>query len=710
MGLTIIAYVIGVITMLMGSYVRDRFSTSASNRLIYVSCLGFGIMAVSTSLALDLAGWSNKTIPPFLLNAGTLGSAMSAIFFLRLAFSFPYESKSKAVNAVSWIAVIAAGWVLLFNPWHSLGVDREGGQAVIVRGPYYLIIEACIWGLMAFSVIVLVIRAFTLKSRIYKLQSAIVAMTAAAVIAVGFTFHTVIAERWPFLYPVSSVAGLAFMLGVYWAVSITKLFDVREIAGRVAAFTLFSALAGVPVGAGAAWLLQQWDVWPGIPLAGTPVLILLASVAFSAISDRFFKAFSSRGAYLEQLERGLAQIDFSQGRGIVFERLSELLRDSMAFNDFSVMIEESDGNLAVAYSNCGARLTIEHKESPFEFVINMKADILLKTEAVTNRNFHTVKAQLLSIYEALKAEALIVLREGNHVIGGLALGAKRTGSDYTAYDSSVLRMVYAKLFAIGFYLKNIAKESILTTVDRELQYSTQIIASVQENIDRIVHPKVDLAFVSKATRKRGGDFIDFVKLSGERWFFVLGDVSGKGLNASMSMVILKSTLRVFLKEEKDFGKLIVKANAFIKNNLPRGTFFAGIIGMFDFSKDLMYFVNCGIPLMFMYSPQFNNVMEVQGEGRVLGFVRDYAPYLRLRKITLQRGSILFMTTDGIIEAESVRGERYGKERVQRSVSEYRDYNAETMVHRAYVSLSDFVSGAVEDDVTLMALKYGIIRD
>jgi serine phosphatase RsbU (regulator of sigma subunit) len=68
--------------------------------------------------------------------------------------------------------------------------------------------------------------------------------------------------------------------------------------------------------------------------------------------------------------------------------------------------------------------------------------------------------------------------------------------------------------------------------------------------------------------------------------------------------------------------------------------------------------------------------------------------------------VLFITTDGIIEAGSVRGERYGKERVQRSVSEYRDYNAETMVQRAYASLNDFVSGAIDDDVTLMALKYG----
>jgi serine phosphatase RsbU (regulator of sigma subunit) len=214
-----------------------------------------------------------------------------------------------------------------------------------------------------------------------------------------------------------------------------------------------------------------------------------------------------------------------------------------------------------------------------------------------------------------------------------------------------------------------------------------------------------LGFLSKSTRKLGGDFIDFVKLSPDRWFFIVGDVSGKGLNASMSMVILKSTVRLFLREEKDFSRLIVKVNAFIKDNLPRGTFFAGVFGLFDFSKDTMYFVNCGIPVMFMFSPQFNNVIEVQGEGRVLGFVKDYAPYLKLRKISLQKGAILFISTDGIIDSESIRNERYGKERVQRCVNEFRGYNAETMVQMTLGSLQTFISGELEDDITLMALKY-----
>ena len=53
-----------------------------------------------------------------------------------------------------------------------------------------------------------------------------------------------------------------------------------------------------------------------------------------------------------------------------------------------------------------------------------------------------------------------------------------------------------------------------------------------------------------------GDFIDFIRLSADRYIFVMGDVSGKGLNASMSMVILKSVIRTYLQETGDFKELV----------------------------------------------------------------------------------------------------------------------------------------------------------
>lgn len=704
MGLTIFAYAIGIFILVMGSYLKDRIGGSWLGRDMLFSFVGFGILSISNAIAVDLAGWSSVGVPTFFYKLGMASLAMGGIFFLRTALNFPYDAKNRLLDALAWILLAASVYVLIFTDLFAVAFTRATGALGVMSGPLYAAGRYLLWGLVALGSAVLFIRSLFMKSRIYRFQSGIIAMAGVAATAIGIVFQVLVFDGYVVFYPLIGLAGLLLMMGVYWAISITKLFDLRNAAGSALAAVFISLLVGVPVGLGAAWMYIWRDDWP-VLLPAIPLLFIAASFLFSVLADWVFKAFSNRGDYLAALESGLAEIDFSQGRGVVFDKLSEVLRGSMNFEDFSVMIEDGEGNLQVVHTSCGAKLTVDHKTSPFDFVLNMKTDIVLKTDAIANHNFHTIKSQLLEIFEALKGEVIIILHEGNHVIGLVALGQKKTGADYTGYDSTVLRMVYGKLFAIGFYLKNIAKESILTTVDRELQYSTQIITSVQDNIDRVDHPKTDLAFLSRSTRKLGGDFIDFVKLSKDRWFFIVGDVSGKGLNASMSMIILKSTIRTFLKEERDFSRLVVKANAFIKENLPRGTFFAGVFGIFDFAKDSMYFVNCGIPVMFMYSPQYNNVMEIQGEGRVLGFVKDYSPYLKLRRIALQKGSVLLITTDGIIESESLRAERYGKERVQRAVTEYRGYPAESIAQMTYTSLEKFVAGEINDDVTIMALKY-----
>jgi hypothetical protein len=706
MGLTSIAYIVGIIILILGSYTRDRLGGEHIGHNIFMVALGFGLFAILIGASVDISTWSRAVVPLFFFKLAYVTLFIGVAYVLRFAIIFPYELHSRFVAILYGLISAGAAWFVFFSGSFVKTIGHTGDNFIIDPGyTYFSYIVGGIWALIAAAGLLLLVRSFFLKSNIYRLQSRIIGLTLLLSGALGFFLQFPAFEYAPVTFPLIALPGFLMLLGIYWAISITKLFDIRDLLRRSLSSVAFAILVGTPVGILAALILMAQGLPAIIPVLGVPLLFVGAAYFFTFISNLLSQAFNIRGNYLDTLERGLSDIDFSQGRGIIFEKLSSLLCDSMSFNDFSVLLENADGNLETAYSNFGAKLTIEHQNSPFEFVINMKTDILLKTEAIANHNFNSVKGQLLTIYDALKAEALIILREGHHIIGLIALGQKRSSADYTAYDAQVLRMIYGKLFAIGFYLKNIAKESILTTVDRELQYSNQIIASIQENIDKVDHPKTDLAFVSKSTRKLGGDFIDFVKLAPDRWFFIVGDVSGKGLNASMSMVILKSTIRLFLREEKDFNRLVVKVNAFIKNNLPRGTFFAGVFGLFDFSKDKLYFINCGVPVMFLYSPQFNNVVEVQGEGRVLGFVKDYEPYLKLRKISLQKGSILFITTDGIVDSESIRNERFGKERVQRCVSDFRNYNAETMVQMTMGSLQTFISGDLEDDITVMALKY-----
>jgi serine phosphatase RsbU (regulator of sigma subunit) len=150
---------------------------------------------------------------------------------------------------------------------------------------------------------------------------------------------------------------------------------------------------------------------------------------------------------------------------------------------------------------------------------------------------------------------------------------------------------------------------------------------------------------------------------------------------------------------------VAKVNDFIRESLPKGTFFAGTFGLLDFSTNTMYYINCGIPAIFVYTKAYNNVIEVQGEGHILGFVKDVAPYLKVKKVNLAEGDIVMITTDGMLDTKSLRGDIFGKTRTQNALMENSNYPATKMAKFAYDALVEFTSKELENDVTILVMKY-----
>ena len=203
----------------------------------------------------------------------------------------------------------------------------------------------------------------------------------------------------------------------------------------------------------------------------------------------------------------------------------------------------------------------------------------------------------------------------------------------------------------------------------------------------------------------GGEFVDLIRLNERTHLFVVGDLSGKGIAASMSMVILKSIIRTYLAETHDFKQLVVKVNSFIRNSLQKGTIFAGVFALVDFESDTMYYINCGIPSLFLYTPAYNNVIEIQGSGHILGFVKDISQYITVKQIKLNDGDIVLTCTDGLINSHSLRGEQFGKERVQQVLLANSMYPASRMAQFEYDNLAKFMSKEMEDDVSVLVMKY-----
>ena len=507
---------------------------------------------------------------------------------------------------------------------------------------------------------------------------------------------------WPIIAPAFIALGISALEA--YALSISRLFDWRELARTVLAYAVLTLVIGVPTAGAVALLVLLGGAAPIIPLVGSAIIFVIAFNLARRFASRFFERLGSRREYRELLESGLAHIDLSAGRDAVLSELYSILTENLDFTDLSILIEDDRGLLKTAYSSSTAHATLDRGDIVRAKIEGSNVNVLLLSEAQADSSYEAIQKELLALFAALKAEVLIFAREGRRVIGVFAFGSRKIGGEYTDYDYDTFKSICGKLFVFAFYLKNVARESILYTVDRELALSDQIIRFALEHVAPVEHSRADAAWAMKSTRRLGGDFVDFVRIGKERWFFVLGDVSGKGLSASMNMLILKSMVRTFLRIEKDFAGLVQRVNAFIKEYLPRGSFFAGVFGYFDFEKGALYFLNCGVPAMFLYSPSFDAFIEVQGEGKVLGFVKDVTPYLKPRKLSLSPGTALMIATDGILDSENIRGERFGKERLKKAARDRLKESSRTIADGALEDLLHFTENRQEDDITLLVMK------
>jgi hypothetical protein len=656
----------------LGSTAGDPAATALVARAAAATVSSAGVLLLGFALAFPR--WPRAGARFALIPIG--GAALAALAFAFLAPSF-----------LAGVKFGTNGYYALpgpSRPWFDIAVGALGLLAGIVQGLRLLLAKDRISrerSSLAFGAIILGLPGLWLLQRVSLSQSG---------------------QAWAQVLPPMVALAMVALLG--YALAVSRLFDWREFFRTLAGYLGVAVVVGLPLGA-ILYVLVLLSAGSVLALGlGSLVLFFIALRAARAFLERFFSRLSSTRDYKEVLGSALAHIDLSAGRDAVLSDLTALLQGEIGCNDLGILIEDDRAVLRTVWSSGTPKATLERSSAVRTVLERSSADVLMLSEVQADEAWAELRTEILGLFSELGAETLVLAREGRRIIGIFAFGPRRTGGAYTAYDYGAFQGLCGKLFVFAFYLKNVARESILYTVDRELALSDQIIRFALEHVAPVDHPKADAAWAMKSTRRLGGDFVDFVKIGRERYFFVLGDVSGKGLSASMNMLILKSMIRTFLKIEKDFSSLVQRVNAFIKDYLPKGSFFAGVFGYFDFEKNALYFINCGVPAILLYSPSFDAFVEVQGEGKILGFVRDVKPLLKPRKIGMAPGTALVVCTDGLLDSENIRGERYGKDRLRKAARDGLAKPSRTIADGVMADLLRFTENRQEDDITLLVMK------
>lgn len=197
-----------------------------------------------------------------------------------------------------------------------------------------------------------------------------------------------------------------------------------------------------------------------------------------------------------------------------------------------------------------------------------------------------------------------------------------------------------------------------------------------------------------------GDYVDFIEQNGEL-FFILGDVSGKGMAASILMSNLHAMFHALIPLGLELCDLMSRANRLFAESTLANQYATLIVGRIN-SNGEVEMCNAGhLPPMIVGG---DKSFEMEPSGLPLGLFCDSA--FVSSGVKLEPGETLLLFTDGVTEAINEAELEFGTERLRASINGSAIGHPTEILQTCIDSVAAFRNGAPRnDDLTMLALKY-----
>jgi phosphoserine phosphatase RsbU/P len=238
-------------------------------------------------------------------------------------------------------------------------------------------------------------------------------------------------------------------------------------------------------------------------------------------------------------------------------------------------------------------------------------------------------------------------------------------------------------------------------MEHELQLATEI----QQRFQPSAMPSVDgyeFQGISFSCYEIGGDYYDFIPRHDGKMFIALGDVSGKGTAAALLMSSLHAAIHAQAGARSSLAETVTSVNQYLAENTPANRFVTLFIAELDPLTGIIEYINAGHnPPLIAHSD--GQIKQLESGGFPLGILPG-ALY-EVGKTVLQQGDVLVVFSDGVSEANNLKGEEFGMERLEEVIKRNLQASASGMRDKVESALSAFTQTApANDDITLVIAK------
>ncbi len=215
-------------------------------------------------------------------------------------------------------------------------------------------------------------------------------------------------------------------------------------------------------------------------------------------------------------------------------------------------------------------------------------------------------------------------------------------------------------------------------------------------------PHVSVTACMKPAKEVGGDFYDIFLIDENRLCFLIADVSGKGVPASLFMTVAKTHIKNYMMLDMPIAEMAERVNNQLNEDNEEELFVTAFISVLDTREHTLTFVNAGHnkPCVSKAGGPFE-FLSCQVDF-VLGMMEDM-PY-REQRIVLEPGDRFYLYTDGVTEAFDANGEMFSDEGLLKALNTHLDLadHPALLVEELYKELELFSTGAPQsDDITMV---------
>lgn len=219
--------------------------------------------------------------------------------------------------------------------------------------------------------------------------------------------------------------------------------------------------------------------------------------------------------------------------------------------------------------------------------------------------------------------------------------------------------------------------------------------------------RVDVHAFLQPARIIGGDLYDFFKLDADRLFFVIADVSGSGVAASLFMAVSKALYKsAAIRRGEDLGAIMREVDADVSRDNPEAFFVSAWAGLLDLRTGALQHCNAGHEPAWLVGPGAGGARLLEAGGGpplcvVEGFPYEAASY------GLRPGETICLVTDGVTEAQDAARALYGRRRLAQTLSRVAPTAGPAEIGEAIRSdVAAFTAGApTPDDLAILVLRW-----